>query len=136
MTLLLLWNHACNVGVQAMDDQHAIMMDTMNELRLVLIGGGKRVQEDELLNRLIEFTRMHFFSEERLMEQYGFPGLAEHRTEHQRLLAQLQASVTRLQHREAVHMDDFLCFLHDWFIDHVAGLDQQYGPWLNKHGVY
>jgi hemerythrin len=42
MTLLILWNHACNVGVKAMDDQHAIMMDTMNELRLVAIGGNKR----------------------------------------------------------------------------------------------
>jgi hemerythrin len=33
-------------------------------------------------------------------------------------------------------MNDLLCFLHDWFIDHVKGLDQQYGPWLNKHGVF
>jgi hemerythrin len=119
-----------------MDNQHAIMMDTMNELRLVLIGGGKRAQEDELLNRLIEFTRMHFVSEEHLMEQYGFPGLAEHRAEHQRLLAQLQESIARLQHRESAHMQDFLFFLHNWFIEHVAGLDQQYGAWLNEHGVY
>ena len=136
MTLLILWNRACNVGVKAMDDQHALMMDTMNELRLVPIGSSKRVQEDDLLTRLIEFTRMHFLSEEKLMEQYGFPGLAEHRAEHQRLLAQLQKFITRLQHHEDVHMDDFLCFLHDWFINHVASLDQQYGPWLNRHGVY
>jgi hemerythrin len=79
---------------------------------------------------------MHFLSEEKLMEQYGFPGLAEHHAEHQRLLTQLQESVTRQQHREDMHMDDLLCFLHHWFIDHAAGLDQQYGPWLNRHGVY
>jgi hemerythrin len=124
------------VGVQAMDDQHAIMMDTMNELRLLLVGGARPAAADELLKKLIEFTRMHFWSEEQLLEQHGFPGLAGHRAEHQRLLAQLQESVRRLQRGEAVHRGDLLCFLHDWFVGHVEGLDQQYGTWLNEHGVY
>ena len=33
-------------------------------------------------------------------------------------------------------ISELLFFLHSWFIDHVEGLDQQYGPWLNKQGVY
>ena len=33
MTLLVTWTHASNVGVRAMDNEHAIMMDVMNELR-------------------------------------------------------------------------------------------------------
>ena len=136
MTLLLPWNRACVVGIQAMDDQHAIVMDTMNELRLALVRGAKPEPADELLKRLIEFTRMHFWSEEQLMEQHGFPGLAGHRAEHQHLLAQLLESARRLQHGEAVNRGDVLLFLHDWFVDHVEGLDQQYGPWLRDHGVY
>jgi hemerythrin len=119
-----------------MDDQHGILMDTMNELRLAMVRGCGREQVSELLDQLIEFTRMHFWSEEQLMEQTGFPGVAAHRTEHHRLLAQILHSAHGLQHGEAVHMSDSLCFLHDWFIDHVEGLDQQYGPWLNKHGAY
>jgi hemerythrin-like metal-binding protein len=119
-----------------MDDQHAIIMDTMNELRLALIRSHQQVSADELLNKLIEFTRLHFWSEERLMEQYGFPGLAEHRTEHQRLLRQLQETFSGLHHGETVNISELLFFLHDWFIDHVEGLDQKYGPWLNKHGVH
>jgi hemerythrin len=133
---LLTWNHACTVGVKAMDDQHGILMDTLNELRLAMVRGWGREQVSELLDRLIEFTRMHFWSEEQLMEQTGFLGLAEHRAEHHRLLAQILQLAHRLQHGEAVHTSDSLCFLHDWFIDHLEGLDQQYGAWLNEHGVY
>lgn len=136
MTSLFQWQHSCSVGVRAMDDQHAIIMDTMNELRLALIRSHQQASADELLNKLIEFTRLHFWNEERLMEQYSFPGLAEHRTEHQRLLRQLQETFSWLHHGETANISELLFFLHDWFIDHVEGLDQQYGPWLNKHGVH
>ena len=41
---LLTWNHASSVGVRALDDQHGILMDTTNELRLTLLHGGGREQ--------------------------------------------------------------------------------------------
>jgi hemerythrin-like metal-binding protein len=90
MTLLVTWTHASSVGVRAMDNEHAIMMDVMNELRLALVHNAEREQAKELLSKLIEITGIHFWNEEQLMERYGFPGLAEHRTEHQHLLQQLK----------------------------------------------
>jgi hemerythrin-like metal-binding protein len=132
---LITWNRSCNVGVRAMDDQHGILMDTMNELRLALVHGADREQVGELLDRLIEFTRMHFWSEEKLMEQTGFPGLAEHRTEHQLFLGKIQDSAHRSQHSENLEMRPLMCFLRDWYGEHFNGLDQEYGPWLNKHGI-
>jgi hemerythrin-like metal-binding protein len=136
MTLLVTWTRASFVGARAMDNEHAIMMDVMNELRLALVHGAEREQANELMNKLIEITGIHFWNEEQLMERYVFPGLAEHRTEHQRILAQLNEYARKPQHGEVVHMSGFLCFLHNWFIDHVEGMDKQYGPWLNQHGVY
>jgi len=132
---LLTWNHATTVGVRAMDDQHGILMDTMNELRLAAVRGSGREQVSEVLDRLIEFTRMHFWSEEQLMEQYGFPGLAEHRGEHQRMLAQILQSSHRVQHGEKMQMRPLLGFLRDSYAEHIEGMDQEYGPWLNKQGV-
>jgi len=132
---LLTWNHACTVGVRAMDDQHGILMDTMNELRLALMRGSGREQVSELLDRLLEFTAMHFFSEEQLMERNDFPGLEEHRAEHQRLLSLLTESAHRVQHGEGAPLRAMLCQLRDGFIEHIASLDKLYGPWLNERGV-
>ncbi len=125
---LLTWNHTCSVGVRAMDDQHGILMDTMNELRQALVRGSGREQLSELLDRLIEFTRMHFWSEEQLMEQSAFPGLAEHRAEHHSMLAQMIQSAHRVQYGEGVQMRPLLCSLRDGFLEHIEGLDQAYGP--------
>jgi len=132
---LLTWNHACRVGVRAMDDQHGILMDAMNELRLALVRGAGREQVSKLLDQLIEFARMHFASEEQLMEQTGYPGLAEHRKLHHTILAQILESAHRLQYGEGVEMQSLLCYLRDWFLQHIEESDHQYGPWLNERGI-
>lgn len=132
---LLTWNHACTVGVRAMDDQHGILMDVMNELRLAMVRGRGRAEVSQLLSRLIEFTRMHFWNEEQLMEQTGFPSLREHRAEHERLLRQFRDSARGAQQGEEVRMRRLLCSLRDGYLEHIEGLDQQYGPWMNQRGV-
>jgi hemerythrin len=133
---LLIWNHECVVGVQAMDDQHAVIMDTMNELRQLIVQGGDRKLICDHIDRLIAFTQMHFQSEEQLLEQRGFPGIAEHRAVHQRLLSQVQSMLERARHSDAFEIEPFFQFLRNWYSEHIEGLDRQYGPWLNSRGVY
>jgi hemerythrin len=131
----LTWNQVCSVGVGAMDDQHGILMDTMNELRLAAVRGSGREQVSEVLDRLIEFTRMHFWSEEQLMEKHDFPGLAAHRTDHQRILSQILHSSHRMQHGEKMQMRPLLHFLRESYFEHIECMDCEYGPWLNERGV-
>ena len=133
--ILLTCNNACTVGVRAMDDQHGILMDTMNELRLAVVRGLGREQVSEVLDRLIEFTRMHFCSEEKLMDQFEFPGREELRTDHQRILAQILQSSHRVQHGEQMQMRPLLCFLRESYSEHIESMDREYGPWLNERGV-
>ena len=132
---LLTWNHECTVGVKAMDDQHAVIMETLNDIRLALVHGTGREQVSEGLNRLIEFTRMHFASEEHLLEKHAFPGAAEHRDAHRKLLAQIEDAALRTQHHDELHMRPILLFLRDWYMSHIEGLDRQYGSWLNARGI-
>jgi hemerythrin-like metal-binding protein len=132
---LITGNHACTIGVRAMDDQHGILMDTLNELRLTAVRGSGREQVSEVLDRLIEFTRMHFWSEEQLLEKYGFPSINDHRSEHQRLLAQILQSSHRVQHGDKMQMRPLLCFLREAYAEHIEGMDREYGPWLNERGV-
>jgi hemerythrin len=133
---LITWSSACTIGVKAMDDQHGILMDTMNELRLTLVRGNDRKQIDEQFERLIEFTRMHFKSEEQLLEQHGFPGLLEHRAAHRLLMDQIMKTIDRAEHAEYAEIHSLLCFLRNWYLDHIEQVDQEYGAWLNERGVY
>jgi hemerythrin-like metal-binding protein len=133
---LLTWSHECIVGVQAMDDQHGILMDTLNELRIMLLHGGSRRDISLQLERLIEFTQMHFQSEEQLLQREGFPRFDEHRSSHMKLLGKLYSALEQVNHDEALHFPSLLAFLPSWYMDHVEQLDQPYGVWLNDRGVY
>jgi hemerythrin len=118
-----------------MDDQHAVLMDTLNDLRLALIQGSSREQIGEILKRLIEFTRLHFASEERLLEESGYPHLAEHCRAHQRLLTQIEDAARSTQLNNELHTHSLLMFLREWYTGHVENVDSQYGTWLNEHGI-
>jgi hemerythrin len=118
-----------------MDDQHAILMDTLNDIRLALVHGQGRDHVSDGLNRLIEFTRMHFAAEEQLLEKHAFPGAVEHRNAHQKLLGQLEEAALRTQHKDELQMRSMLLFLRNWYTTHVEELDRPYGEWLNAHGI-
>jgi len=118
-----------------MDDQHSILMDTINELRLALVRGCGREKACELLDQLIEFIRMHFWSEEQLMEQTGFAELGEHRAEHHRMLAEILQAAHRLRYGERFELRLLLSELHDGFLQHIDRMDRHYGPWLNERGA-
>ncbi len=133
---LLTWSHSCSVGVQAMDDQHGILMDTMNELHSALVRGCERKNVDDHLKRLVEFSRLHFVCEEQLLERHGFPGLAEHREAHHELLRQIKQTVEKVEHTDGVEAHSLLNFLRTWYGEHIEQLDQQYGPWLNERGIF
>jgi hemerythrin len=118
-----------------MDDQHGILMDAINALRLALVRGAGRERISELLDEFIEFARMHFLSEEQLMEQTGFAGLQEHRADHHRMLAGILQAAHRLQYGEGVPLRPLLCGLHYGFVNHIETMDQKYAPWLHERGV-
>ena len=131
----LLWSQACTVGIRAMDDQHGVLLDALNELRLALARGGDWDAVQQLQGRLIRLTRQHFESEERLLLRYEFPGLKDHRAEHQRLLGLLEQYATRLDRHVTGSMRDACEFLRDWFTTHIENVDRLYGPWLRERGV-
>lgn len=132
----LAWSHACVVGVQAMDDQHGILMETVNELRVQLLHGAAREKVSAQLERLIEFTGMHFNCEESLLERHGYPDLTAHCAEHQQLMNKIRQSLDRVQHGHDGDLQPLINSLHYWYLDHVENQDRNYGEWLNAKGIY
>jgi hemerythrin len=130
------WNRVCIVGVRAMDQQHAVLMDTLNDLRVAVTQGAAHDRISKELRRLLDFTAMHFASEERLLVQQGFPAAVEHRQAHERMMDQMHHVAQRAGHLGNTELQPLIGFLRAWFVDHIEQLDVTYGEWLNERGVF
>lgn len=132
---LMTWSDKYSVGVQSIDDQHAGLVETLNELHEAMMKGQANVVTGKLLIALVDYTREHFASEEMIMASAKYPGFAQHREKHRDLTRQVEEFVGRYQRGEIRINLQLLNFLSDWLSTHILKDDHAYGPWLNEHGV-
>jgi hemerythrin len=88
-----------------------------------------------LLHTLAAYTREHFTAEEAMMEAAKYPALAAHRIKHKELTKQVEEYVTRYEKGDITLSIQLAGFLSEWLTKHIQSTDQEYGPWLNEHGV-
>lgn len=72
---------------------------------------------------LLEHTEQHFADEEALMLNSGFPATAEHKAEHERVLAQMMQFNKRVQRGLVKIGREMLKEMPAWFELHAATMD-------------
>ncbi len=132
---LVVWSDKLSVGVKAIDEQHAILFNTINDLHAAMMKGQARTIVGELLCRLLTYTRNHFSDEERMMESAGYPELAQHLLLHRTLTKQVEDYIARFQNGDITLSNELSAFLSDWLKKHILAIDQSYGPCMNQHGI-
>jgi hemerythrin len=132
---LLTWSDKYSVGVKTLDNQHAGLVDTLNELHAAMMKGLAQDATGPLLRKLAAYTRDHFTAEESMMTSAKFPGLSQHRVKHRDLTKQVEEFVGRFEKGEITVNIHLMNFLRDWLANHILKEDKEYGPWLNQQGV-
>src|SRR4051812_23158065 len=116
---LMNWGDQYSVGIDLLDEEHRTLFQMVNELYNSLNTATEQAVIRKQLLSLAEYARKHFSEEEQLMERAKFPGLAEHRIEHEDLTtALLSLKLARAKEGKinALHLANFL---HEWFARHI-----------------
>ena len=79
------WCDDYSVNVEKIDDQHQNMLELVNNLHSSVEARIDKKELEALLIELVDFTRLHFSTEEQLMKDYNFPELERHHQEHRTL---------------------------------------------------
>jgi len=120
------WKKEYELGVPDMDNQHKRLVQLINELYVAMKSGAGGSGAGKALKGVVDYTKQHFGNEERLQQQYGYPGLGAHKTLHKELLEQVLDFKQRYESREAGIESKLAKFLKDWLINHIMGQDQKY----------
>jgi hemerythrin len=130
------WRGAYNTNIREMDKDHQALFQTANRLYEEISSGRNKFVLSETLDFLIRYTEEHFSNEEKLMEDYDFPGYESHIKQHERLIFEVQELKDKFLAGE-IQMDmRIINFLKDWIINHILTEDRQYGPYLNDKGLF
>lgn len=129
------WSESYSVRVQQMDAQHQKLFEMLNSLADAMrVGKGEQVIRD-VVHKLAVYTRTHFLQEEALMRQTGYPALAAHQGQHQKLMADVDKYKRELDEGRNPNTVAVLGFLQKWLVEHIQKSDQAYSEHLNAHGV-
>jgi len=78
-------------GYRGIDGEHHLQMELLDAFVRAVADGRDRGTIDEILDRLIDYTKMHFSSEQLLMRLYQYPRFQDHLEDHDQTIERLQA---------------------------------------------
>lgn len=122
-----------SVSVQAMDDEHQVLIKKMNALHAAHVAKRDSKVLGEMLGDLAKYTTKHFADEEAYMASIQYPGLESHKGIHKNLLARVGEHVAAFE--KSGKLDQaFFSFLAFWLSAHIQGVDKKYSELVRKAG--
>jgi hemerythrin-like metal-binding protein len=127
----LVFGDAHLVGVQEIDDQHRQLVQMVNRINQAIVNRLDTGLIARAFKELLDFTRLHFATEERLMLQHGFAEMAAHTQEHAQLLRKLAELAA-----QTAQGNDLLILqtIKDWLMGHIQHADKPLGAFLVARG--
>ena len=135
---IITWNKALKSGIKMIDGQHKELFEIINKMFCHV--NGNEEQEREFFNKIIEkaiqYIKIHFDTEEKIMLLTGYKGYDEHKKIHDNFIITVTKSVQDFKNSEQFSLFDFTMFFRDWLLSHIAVIDKKYFYHFKKQAHY
>jgi len=129
------WDERLSVGISDIDKQHQQLLELCNEAFQAISKGMTETEFKEIIAQLRQFVKLHFTTEEELMEKYKYPRRDEHRAEHVKLTQTVKEFHSSGYRHEHVPPEQLKAFLTDWIVNHIIRHDLSYVKHFKEKGV-
>ncbi len=124
------WSPALSVGNEEIDAQHRKLVDLVDRLHAATVAGEVRERLGQFLVELVDYTKYHFSTEERLFEERGYPGRDEHVARHREFVSRLLEYMEAYDEGNTAISIGMLQYLRDWVLHHIGEEDRRYASFL------
>jgi hemerythrin len=135
-TKFINWNDEISVGINEIDEQHKKLIDTINEAYKILPKKKDSKSIEDILNRLIDYAKVHFTTEEKYFDKYNYPDKEVHKKEHNDFVFQLLHFVSDFEKGNTDIDTKLLIFIKDWLNEHLLTSDQKYALFFKKNNIH
>ena len=130
----LRWNNTYSLGIKLIDDQHMKILDFARDL----INYTPKSDEDrdtffkEAIEKVVEYIKTHFATEEGIMIATRFPGYEEHKKAHESFILSVVRYIKDYEAGNRQVLTNFSHFTRKWVLTHIAILDVKYIEYYKK----
>lgn len=129
---LFQWNDNYSVGNSEIDGQHKKLFQLADRFHSAMTTGQGKKNLQQTLTELIDYTKYHFASEEKVMLKSSYPEYRQHKEEHDALTRKVVQFRDELVADRAVVTIDVLQFLSGWLVHHIGQMDKKIGEFLRR----
>jgi hemerythrin-like metal-binding protein len=129
------WDEGIGTGVGSIDTEHRLQVSYVNAIEELVRTGRDPALANQTVKQLVDFTNVHFLSEELMMRLYSYPLHDAHKIEHGRLIEQISDIQRRVGSGEQQPVLDMINTLHDWLTKHIKSMDQTFAIWCAKNKI-
>ena len=120
---LLDWTEALELGIPKIDEQHRVLLDTMNNLSSQILHGKSTQGYEAAVLELQAYALFHFKEEEALMRSSGFRHADYHANLHRKFNQETENFATIDVATSPGKALELLLFIQEWLVDHILGID-------------
>lgn len=131
------WTEDLAVGIEKIDEQHRELFEKINDLVAAVKQSVCKYKIGDTIKFLEDYVVFHFGEEEKLMQQFGYPGYPAHKDQHEKFIAnfnELKKELPKLEGGKKPGSYDLSVETNqvvvDWILDHIAKVDKQLGAFL------
>jgi len=130
------WTDGLLTGIDEIDRQHRILIDTLIAARAALNCPGAGLPFEQITRDLLAYAIYHFDTEEQLMQRHGYgmfdPELAEwHLAQHRGFSARVVAMRADESRGNGEGDAALLAFLEGWLVNHILTTDQSLAQFIH-----
>lgn len=125
------WSKSIELNVPILDQQHKIMVDLTNQLHELLETNSK-TKIKKTLKSIVDETKIHFETEDKLMEETKLPLFFSHKQEHERFYNKLNKLYDEVNSGKKLTLDD-LKIMKIWFFNHMDFKDKSLAKHIIAH---
>lgn len=126
----LVWDDKYSVGVTELDNQHKQLITLIGDLYDAMSAQKANDIMGQILTKLINYTKTHFSTEERYMQQYSYPGLSDQKKEHAAFTEKVLKFKEDFDSGRTSMSVSVTSFLKDWLVNHICVSDKKYAPFM------
>ncbi|MCL2127725.1 MAG: bacteriohemerythrin [Treponema sp.] len=131
---LVSWSSTFSVGIKLVDDQHKGLLNLVNDMFNHVTGDAEEERKyfKKVMDQALQYVKVHFDTEEKIMIHTHFPGYAEHKKAHDAFVLVVVDNVRSFESGNKFVLEEFTMFLKEWILTHIAIMDKQYFSYFKK----